>query len=97
MKNAYEGLIVKPPPLAVRIDKALPSRESSVRARAHARARKGLPIDYRTGGLLVDTMRIPERDSSRTARKTGHGHGQGHGHGKEIIGGRTANLDLRVI
>ncbi len=40
---------------------------------------KGLPTDYRTGGSLVDTVRIPERDSSRTASKTGHG----HGHGKE--------------
>ncbi len=79
MKSAYEGLIVKPPPLAVRIDKTLPSRASSDRARARAHARKGLPTDYRTGGLLVDTLRIPERYSSRTASKTVHGHGHGHG------------------
>ncbi len=45
--------------MPVRIDKALPSPASSVRAlaRAHARARKGLPTDYRTGGLLVDTVK----------------------------------------
>ncbi len=58
---------------------------------------KGLPTDYRTGGLLVDSVMISERDSSRTASKTGHGHGHGHGHGKELIGRRTANLDLCVI
>ena len=66
-------------PLAVRIDKALPSRASFIRARARARARKRLPTDYRTGGLLVDTVTISEPDSSRNASKTGHG----QGHGKE--------------
>ena len=40
---------------------------------------KGLPTDNRTGGLLVDTVRISERDSSRTESKTGHGHGEEHG------------------
>ena len=43
---------------------------------------KGLPTDYRTGGSLVDTVRILERDPTRTANKTGHGHG--HGHGEEL-------------